>query len=223
MADSTIRRPLITVGVTIMVALVVLLSAFTLLARGTFTSSRITDTLPSGWVAVGVRAPASAGGVLALLPVGGPTVSLQSLENKAAADAIARNDPNGLSQVIADATSRPMAGAVVLDRLALAALVDVVGGVRVDVRAAFTWSSTGSEGGTVQPGPQTLRGIAAATYALSEPSGAALRDVLAPLLHALPTEHHALIGIVRSLGMSMRATVSAATVVRWVEFWQSRL
>ena len=211
MPDSTLRRPLMTAGIAVIAALVVLLSGYTLLARGTFTSTRVTETLSSGWVALGVRAPESAGGVVTVLPVGGPALSVQPVRLAAAADALSVNDPHGLSQAVGDGLERPMAGAVILDRYALAGLVDAVGGI--DLEAGST--------GTVAA--VHLDGVAAAAYVLRDPTGQRLFQSVDALLRVLPDDHNQLLGIVKSLGMSMRATVSAATVVQWLEFWQSRL
>lgn len=221
--DSTLRRPLIAAGITVIAALVVLLSAYTFLARGTFTSTRLTQTLASGWVGIGVRAPESQGGVVTMLPVGGPAVSTQTVRSAAASDALSINDPNGLSQALADATRRPMAGAVVLDRLAFAGLVDVVGGIEITVDVPFTVTRTDGSTTHVPAGTARLDGIAASAYVLADPKGSHLNTALQALLQALPQDHDQLLGIVKSLGMSMRATVSAATVVQWLEFWHSRL
>ena len=217
------RRPLMGAGIALLAALVVLLSAFTLLARGTFTSNRITDTLSSGWVAFGVRAPESAGGVVTVLPVGGPELSVQPLRIAAATDALSVNDPNALSDAIGSALSRPMAGAIIFDRLAFAGLVDSVGGIRVTLDHALTVPHIDGSYDVVQAGERRLDGLAAATYVLSDPQGQRLYGAVEALLRALPRDENKLTGLVRSLGMSMRGTVSAATVVQWLEFWQSRL
>ena len=220
---STLRRPLVGLGLTIIAALVVLLSAYTLLARGTFTRTRVTTTLAQGWVAIGVRAPDSAGGVVTMLPVGGARGSGIDADSQASADAISVNDSNGLSQSVADSTHRTIAGAIILDRLAIAGLVDVVGGVRVDLTAPLHVHRVDGTTDVYGPGPRTLDGIAAAVYALSDARGRQLRDVLIGLLPGLPHDHDALVGVVRSLGMSLRATASEATVVQWVEAWQASL
>lgn len=223
MPESTLRRPLVMVAVMVIAALVVALSAFTLLARGTFTSLRLTDTLASGWVAVGVRAPEGQGGVVTALPVGGPAWQVEPLRFDAATAALSVNDPNALSQAVANAMRRPMAGAVILDRLALAGLVDAVNGISVQLNHAIVVHRVNGSTDVYEPGLRHLDGIAAATYVLSDPSGVRLNAALGALLLELPNNHNQLTGLVRSLGMSMRATVSEATVVRWLEFWQSRL
>lgn len=220
---STLRAPLLSVALILLALVAASVSAFTLLARGTFTESRLTDTLPSGWVAVGVRAPQGAGGVVTVLPVGGPRLLLQPLRGEAATAALSDNDPHALSAAVADQLSRPMAGAVVLDRLAFAGLVDGVGGVRLHLDHALTVHRTDGSLDVYQPGLRRLDGIAAATFALSEPSGARLFRALGALLQALPRDHDRLSGLVHSLGMSMRATVSGATVVAWLESWQEHL
>ncbi len=220
---STLRRPLLGLGVTLIAALIVMLSAYTLLARGTFTRTRVTATLAEGWVAVGVRAPESAGGVVTVLPVGGAHGAAADAASAATTAALAVNDSNGLSQSVADATHRTMAGAIILDRLAIAGLVDAVGGVRVPLDATLRVQRVDGGVTVFAPGEHTLDGIAAAAYVLADPRGVHLHRVLTALLPGLPDNHDMLIGVVRSLGMSLRATASEATVVQWVEAWQSSL
>lgn len=221
--ESTLQRPLLTLGVIVILALVVALSAFTLLARGTFTNLRITDTLSSGWVAVGVRAPEGHGGVVTALPVGGPSLKVQPIRFDEATAALSSNDANALSQAVADAMRRPMAGAVILDRLAFAGLVDAVDGINVDLNRAVVVHRVDGSADVFEPGLRHLDGIAAATFVLSDPSGLRLHAAMNALLLELPRDHNKLTGLVRSLGMSERATVSEATFVAWLEFWESRL
>lgn len=223
MRESTLRRPLVTLAVMVILALVVSLSAFTLLARGTFTNLRITDTLSSGWVAVGVRAPEGHGGVVTALPVGGPSLKVQPIRFDEATAALSRNDANGLSQAVANAMQRPMAGAVILDRLAFAGLVDAVGGISVSLDHAIVVHRVDGSADVFEPGLRHLDGIAAATFVLSDPRGLRLYAGLNALLLELPRDRSKLTGLVRSLGMSEQATVSEATIVQWLEFWESRL
>lgn len=223
MADSTLRRPLITLGVMLISALIVLLSIFTLISRGTFLSDNTSDAPASGWVAVGVRAPESAGGVVTALNVGGPTLSVQPLRIEAATEALSINDAEGLQNAIAASLQRPMAGAIIFDRLAFAGLVDAVDGIAVNLNHALTVHRVDGSVDVFEPGQQTLDGIAAATYALSDPTGVRLHACVNALLIELPSDHDKLAGLVKSLGSAMRATTSAATVVSWLEFWESRL
>lgn len=223
MSDSTLRRPLITLGVTVISALAVLLSVFTLIQRGTFLTDTTVDAPASGWVAVGVRAPEAAGGVVTTLNVGGPTLSVQPLRIDAATDALSINDAEGLNDAIATALQRPMAGAIIFDRLAFAGLVDAVDGVDVNLNHALSVHRVDGTVDVFEPGMQTLDGIAAATYALSDPTGVRLHACVNALLAELPRDHDKLTGLVKSLGAAMRATTSAATVVSWLEFWESRL
>ena len=220
---STLRRPLLGLGVTVIAALIVLLSAYTLLARGTFTHTRLTTTLPKGWVAIGVRAPASAGGVATMLPVGGASGGPAGITSSAISAALAVNDANGLSQSAADVSHRTMAGAIILDRLAIAGLADAVDGVRVTLDAPLHVHRVDGATDVYAPGLHMLDGIAAAAYVLQDPSGAQLHRALLAMLPGLPRDHDMLVGVVRSLGMSLRATASEASVVQWVEAWQSSL
>jgi hypothetical protein len=223
MADSTLRRPLITLGVIVMSLLVVLLSAFTLIQRGTFLTDKTGDAPASGWVAVGVRAPEGAGGVVTALAVGGPAFTVQPLRIDAATEALSINDAEGLSAAIATALRRPMAGAIIFDRLAFAGLVDAVDGINVSLVHALTVHRVDGSVDVFEPGQVTLDGIAASTYALSDPTGVRLHACINALVVELPTDHNRLTGLVKSLGAAMRATTSAATVVQWLEFWESRL
>ena len=223
MAESTLRRPLITLGVMVMSLLVVLLSAFTLIQRGTFLADTTDNAPASGWVAIGVRAPDSAGGVVTVLAVGGPSLTVQPLRIDAATDALSINDAEGLNSAIATELRRPMAGSIIFDRLAFAGLVDAVNGIDVTLDHALTVHRVDGSVDVLEPGLQTLDGIAAATHALSDPTGVRLHACINALLSELPTDHNRLTGLVKSLGAAMRATTSAATVVQWLEFWESRL
>lgn len=223
MADSTLRRPLITLGVTVISLLVVLLSGYTLIARGTFLADATDNAPASGWVAIGVRAPESAGGVVTALSVGGPTLSVQPLRIDAATDALSINDAEGLNDAIAAALQRPMAGSIIFDRLAFAGLVDAVNGIHLTLDHALTVHRVDGSVDVFEPGERTLDGIAASTFVLSDPTGVRLHQCLNALLVELPTDEDRLTGLVKSLGAAMRATTSAATVVQWLEFWESRL
>lgn len=223
MPEWSLRRPLLTAGVTILVAVIVLLSAFTLLARGTFTSARLTETLSSGWVAVGVRAPEGAGGVVTVLPVGGDRLRVQALRMDAATDALSVNDAHGLSQVVGDGLRRPMAGAIILDRLAFAGLVDAVDGIDVVLDHDLVIHRVDGGIDLIDAGSRHLDGVAAATFVLSDPQGVQLHEAMLELLGRLPADPDRLSGLVRSLGYSVRATVSAATIAQWLAFWQGQL
>lgn len=223
MTDSTLRRPLMTVGVAIIAALVVLLSAFILIARGAI-FNEFTRTAPaSGWVALGIRAPEGAGGVVTVIPVGGPSLSVQALRIEAATDALGNNDVEQLRSVVGAALQRPMAGAIIFDRLAFAGLVDAVDGIRVPLDHALTVHRVDGSIDVFDAGERSLDGIAASTYALSDPTGRRLHAAVTALLTALPGDQDRLTGLVKSLGAAMRSTAGAGTVVQWMEFWESRL
>ena len=223
MAESTIRRPLITLGVMLISALIVLLSFFTLLRHGSLIPEAAQGAPASGWVAVGVRAPEGAGGVVTALAVGGPTFTVQPLRIDAATEALSINDVQALSDAIAGALRRPMAGSIIFDRLAFAGLVDAVNGIEVDLEHALTVHRVDGSIDVFESGRHNLDGIAAATYALSDPTGVRLHACINALLLELPTVHNRLSGLVHSLGAAMRSTTGTATVVQWLEFWESRL
>lgn len=199
---SKLRRPLLTVGFAVLAAVAVLLSLFTLASSGVFVT-RTESKLSSGWVAIGVRAPESRGGVVTVLPVGGPTAEVQPLRNEAANNALRINDVQALDEAVGGELRRPMAGAMILDRLAFAGLVDGVDGVEIE--------------------GQHFNGIAAADYVLADPNGRHLHAALTALLAELPTDESKLTGLVRSLGSALKGTAGATTVVRWLEFWQTHL
>ena len=203
-AHSTLRRPLLTTAIALLAAVAVLVSGTTLAARGVFfTRSATEPELASGWVAVGVRAPESAGGVVTAIPFGGPRVDVQPLELPAATAALSLNDVDGLEAAVGTSMQRPMTGAIIFDRLAFAGIVDGVDGI--DVPAGH------------------LDGMRAADYVLADATGQHLYVALRALLAALPTDQQKLSGLVRSLGSAMKSTDSASTVSQWLGFWQRRL
>lgn len=199
---STLRKPLLLVGLGLLAAIGVLVSGVTLASTGVFvTRSDTVETVSSGWVAIGVRAPESQGGVITALPVGGPTVDVQLFDLAADDRALVTNDPDDLRDAVGTALQRPMAGAIIFDRLAFAGLVDAVDGITTDAGR--------------------LDGIAAADYALATPAN--LVSAMTALLNALPEDPAKLDALVRSLGSAMKATTSATGVVQWLEFWQRGL
>lgn len=201
---STLRRPFLTIGFAVLAAAAVLLSVFALAANGVFlTTPASSAQLSSGWVVIGVRAPQSQGGVVTVLPVGGPSAEVQPLRLADAVRALQRNDADELETAVQQALQRPMAGAVILDRLAFAGLVDGVDGIKID--------------------GARIDGIAAADFVLSDPSGRNLYTALNALLVELPSDEEQLTGLVRSLGSALKGTDGAGTIVRWLEFWQTHL
>lgn len=199
---STLRKPLLLVGLALLAAIGVLVSGVTLATTGVFvTRSETVETVSSGWVAIGVRAPESQGGVITALPVGGPNVDLQLLNIAEADRALITNNPNSLRDSVGTALQRPMAGAIIFDRLAFAGLVDAVDGIMTDAGR--------------------LNGIAAADYVLANPEN--LDNALTALLNTLPNEPDKLDALIRSLGSAMKATTGATGVVQWLEFWQRGL
>ena len=201
---STLRRPLLTAGFTVLAAVAVLLSVFTLARSGVFdTRAETPQRIASGWVAIGVRAAQSQGGVVTVLPVGGPTAEVQPLRSGTAGDALRINDVQALRDVVGTALQRPMAGSVIFDRLAFAGLVDGVDGIDIEGRR--------------------LSGIAAADYVLEDPYGRHLYTALTALLRELPGDEPKLTGLVRSLGSAMKGTAGSSTVVQWLEFWKTHL
>lgn len=203
-AHSTLRRPLLTTSIALLAAVAILVSVTALVARGVFvTRTASGPELSSGWVAVGVRAPESAGGVVTAIPIGGPTVDVQPLDLPAALDALTLNDVGALESAVGSSLQRPMAGAMIFDRLAFAGLVDGVDGIDVP--------------------DGHLDGMRAADYVLEDETGAHLYVALRALLAELPTNDQNVSGLVRSLGSALKSTDSASTVALWLGFWQRGL
>lgn len=201
---STLRRPLIMFALGILAAVAGLLSVVTLAARGEFFARDLaTPEVSSGWVVIGVRAPESQGGVITMLAVGGPTLEVDTRQLTVTRRPLQLNDPDGLRSAVADELRRPMAGAVIFDRLAFAGLVDAVDGITM--------------------GSTRLDGLAAADAVLADPTGARLQTAMQSLLRELPTDPQQREGLIRSLGSAMKGTVGASTVAQWLEFWQRRL
>lgn len=199
---STLRKPLLVVAMALLAAIGVLVSGVALAASGVFFTRTVpVQEVSSGWVVIGVRAPEAAGGVATALPFGGSDVEIEDVALASADRALSLNDPGELRDVVADASQRPMAGAVIFDRLAFAGLVDAVDGIATKAGR--------------------LDGIAAADYVL-EDSGH-LNEAMQELLRTLPTDQTKLDALVRSLGSAMKATTGAAGVVQWLEFWQREL
>lgn len=223
MTESTLRRPLLALGWLVLVSMAGLLVAFSLTHRGSLFPAMDTPAPSSGWVALGVRAPESAGGVVTSIPVGGPSLSVQPLRVADATSALSDNDVEALRNAVGVALRRPMAGAIIFDRLAFAGLVDAVNGISVNLDHALTVHRIDGSVDVFQPGLRTLDGIAAATFVLSDPTGVRLHSGVTALLRELPTDRERLAGLVKSLGAAMRASTGATTVVQWLEFWETRL
>lgn len=105
---------------------------------------------------------------------------------------------------------------VALNRLALAALVDAVGGVPIAVRESVrVTDESGAVVETVPLGARTLDGLTATTYALAlqpgEPQSVRMRrfsEVLGRVLSGLPSEPEAMRQLVLSLGSLAKSTAS---------------
>ncbi len=106
--------------------------------------------------------------------------------------------------------------AVALNRLALAALVDSVGGVPIAVPFAIeVTDDKGTIIKTVQPGARTLDGVTATTYALTLQPGESqsvrikrFGEVLSRILPALPADVESMRQLVLSLGSLAKSTAT---------------
>ena len=121
----------------------------------------------------------------------------------------ARNGATSLLGVRIDAS-------VVLDRLALAALVDGVGGVPLSITEPVQVFDAGGRLVQVIPaGPRVLDGVTASTYALTLQPGESetarmrrFRDVLDQVLRALPGTAEGMRQLVLSLGSLAKSTAT---------------
>ena len=124
-----------------------------------------------------------------------------------------------------DLLSLRVDGTLSLARLALAGMVDFVGGITVDVDATITATDeqTGQKVVVVPAGTQHLDGTAAASYALAwlpgEPESARLdrySQVMTATVAALPASVLRIEQMLTSLGGSARTTTSTSQVARFL-------
>lgn len=124
-----------------------------------------------------------------------------------------------------DLLSLRVDGTLSLARLALAGMVDFVGGITVDVDVTITATDeqTGQKVVVVPAGAQQLDGTAAASYALAwlpgEPESARLdrySQVMTATVAALPANGLRIEQMLTSLGGSARTTTSTSQVARFL-------
>lgn len=114
---------------------------------------------------------------------------------------------------------------VIVDRLALAALVDGVGGVPLDIRSPVEIrDAKGVVTQIIPTGARVLDGVTAADYALATLPGESRRDaqerfaqVLTQVLRALPDNSGGMAQLVRSLGSLAKSTVTNDELVAVLE------
>jgi anionic cell wall polymer biosynthesis LytR-Cps2A-Psr (LCP) family protein len=129
-------------------------------------------------------------------------------------------EPSAPAQALTDLVGVRVDDSWVLDRTALAALVDAVGGVdaAVDVDVVET-DKDGNETVVVEAGNQGLKGAAAAAYATylaeDEPEQARLArfdDVLTGVLQAMPEDRADVVAALAKTGDGSESTLDAAAL-----------
>lgn len=130
--------------------------------------------------------------------------------------------PSDVGNELANELGFDVDGAMVLDRLAFAALVDAVGGVTVDVKVPIVEiDADGTTTVLIRSGQRTLFGPAAAQYVITlnpgEPQGdrmARFDDVWAQVILKLPGNEDKVRGIIGSLGSLSRLSATAEDISR---------
>ena len=134
-------------------------------------------------------------------------------------------DRSASQDALSDLLALRIDGTLSLSRLALAAMVDYVGGITVTVDEPITQTDpkTGAETVVVPAGQQRLNGTQAAAYALAwlpeEPEASRLARysaVLTETIKALPDDQVRVEQMLTSLGSSARTTASTADVARFL-------
>lgn len=134
-------------------------------------------------------------------------------------------DRSASQDALSDLLALRIDGTLSLGRLALAGMVDYVGGITVEVDQPITEvdEEAGVETVVVPSGTQTLDGNQAATYALTwlpdEPEAARLArysQVMTATIAGLPDDALRIEAMLTSLGGSARTTTASATVAQFL-------
>ena len=134
-------------------------------------------------------------------------------------------DRSASQDALSDLLALRVDGTLALSRLALAGMVDFVGGITVTVDRPITQTdeATGAETVVVPAGQQTLNGTQAAAYALAwlpdEPEASRLARysaVMSETIEALPDDQVRIEQMLTSLGSSASTTTSTADVARFL-------
>ena len=134
-------------------------------------------------------------------------------------------DRSASQDALSDLLALRIDGTLSLARLALAGMVDFVGGITIDVDTSITVTDedTGIETVVVPAGTQTLDGNQAATYALAwlpdEPEAARLArysQVMTTTISRLPDDALRIEQMLTSLGASARTTTTSSAVAEFL-------
>jgi hypothetical protein len=134
-------------------------------------------------------------------------------------------DRSASQDALSDLLALRIDGTLSLGRLALAGMVDFVGGITLDVDAPVTVTdgATGTQTVLVPAGTQTLDGTQAAAYALTwlpdEPEAARMArysQVMTATVAALPEDALRIQEMLTSLGGSARTTTTTSAVAQFL-------
>jgi hypothetical protein len=180
-------------------------------------SELASDNMVAG---VGGRMPAAQLLVASRLIVDVPAAGQQTLAQSARL-----LDRTASQDALSDLLALRIDGTLSLGRLALAGMVDYVGGITADVDEPVTVTDpqTGAENVLLPAGQQLLNGTQAAAYALSwlpgEPEAARLArfsEVITGTVAALPDDQLRVEQMLTSLGGSARTTTSTTEAARFL-------
>lgn len=140
-----------------------------------------------------------------------------------AADAGTQVPPDVIAEAVATATGIRIDGTLTMQRLAIAGLVDSVGGVQVDAKSGLLVSGPNEEAKYVAPGIQTLDGQHAAGYAMirqviesEDEQVARMDEVIRALFSKLPTDDAKADETIAALGSLARSNVSTADISKFL-------
>jgi hypothetical protein len=142
--------------------------------------------------------------------------------------------PDVVAQALASATGIRIDGTLTMQRLAIAGLVDGVGGVQVDAKSGLLVSGPQEEAKYVAPGIQTLDGQHAAGYAMirqvietEDDQIERMNEIIRALFSKLPEDLAKAEETIVALGSLARSNVSTADISKFLvslnqeNLWQS--
>lgn len=131
--------------------------------------------------------------------------------------------PDVVAQALASATGIRIDGTLTMQRLAIAGLVDSVGGIQVDAKSGLFVSGPQEEAKYVAPGIQTLDGQHAAGYAMirqvietEDDQIERMNEILRALFSKLPEDLAKAEETIVALGSLARSNVSTADISKFL-------
>ena len=125
-------------------------------------------------------------------------------------NAIPQADPSGVDDAVEIASNVKIDGALLTQRLALAGLIDAVGGITVNSSDTYRVSPKGDAALYVRKGKSHIDGTRAAGFALT--SDAAYLQVLVQTFAKLPSDSQRINEIMGALGSLARSTVPTSDI-----------